>query len=375
MIRSYRPADLDAIQHITVICFDGVSIDRNIEEHFGRIGGHDWRWRKNRHIDDDVANGPGRHVFVAEVAGEVAGYISVRIHKESRIGLIPNLAVDPRHQGAGIGRCLIAHALEFMARQGMECARIETLEQNPIGSHLYPSAGFVEVARQIHYAARLPGWESSAPESAPAQAPPVPADTTGTVSQPGFLTHSLDEGHTLLAGRLPDRLIPDEPGFEALWNLHPNEYHEIKMHGRLVKTPRWQQAYGKDYRYTGRLNRAMPVPDLLGSYLTWARDTIHPRLNGLLLNWYDGRRGHYIGRHRDSPAGMIRDTPIVTMSLGEERTFRLRPWRGDGKVDFPVTHGTVMVMPYATNQFYTHEVPASKRLTGRRISITLRAFV
>lgn len=23
------------------------------------------------------------------------------------------------------------------------------------------------------------------------------------------------------------------------------------MHGRKVKTPRWQQAYGADYRYTG----------------------------------------------------------------------------------------------------------------------------
>ena len=29
------------------------------------------------------------------------------------------------------------------------------------------------------------------------------------------------------------------------------------MHGRKVKTPRWQQAYGADYRYTG--NTAIDV--------------------------------------------------------------------------------------------------------------------
>ena len=39
----------------------------------------------------------------------------------------------------------------------MQVAKIETLEQNPIGQTLYPSLGFQEVARQIHYAMRLDG--------------------------------------------------------------------------------------------------------------------------------------------------------------------------------------------------------------------------
>ena len=37
----------------------------------------------------------------------------------------------------------------------MQVAKIETLEQNPVGQALYPSLGFREVARQIHYAMRL----------------------------------------------------------------------------------------------------------------------------------------------------------------------------------------------------------------------------
>ena len=37
------------------------------------------------------------------------------------------------------------------------------------------------------------------------------------------------------------------------------------------------------------------------------------------------RLDHYIGAHRDSTASMIEGVPIVTVSLGEERAFRLRP--------------------------------------------------
>ena len=155
MIRPYRPQDLERLKEITAVCFDGVSIDRNIEAQFGPIGERDWTWRKLRHIDDDVAGDRARGVLVWEEAGRVAGYITTRIDPESKIGAIPNMAVDPQAQGKGIGRQLIEAALDFMRDEGMECAKIETLEQNDIGSQFYPSAGFVEVARQIHYLRRL----------------------------------------------------------------------------------------------------------------------------------------------------------------------------------------------------------------------------
>jgi ribosomal protein S18 acetylase RimI-like enzyme len=155
MIRSYKPQDLERLKEITAICFDGVSIDRNIEALLGPIGDRDWRWRKLRHIDADVEGERAAGVFVWEEQNTVGGYISTRIDKQSKIGAIPNLAVDPALQGKGIGRQLIEHALAYMRAEGMECAKIETLAQNPIGSHLYPDVGFKEVARQIHYAMRL----------------------------------------------------------------------------------------------------------------------------------------------------------------------------------------------------------------------------
>jgi alkylated DNA repair dioxygenase AlkB len=194
-------------------------------------------------------------------------------------------------------------------------------------------------------------------------------------SYDGFLCHELDAEHLFYAGRLPDDMRLDRMTFECLWAMHPIEYHEIMMHGRLVKTPRWQQAYGMDYHYTNRTNAALPMIPPFTPFLKWSQMVIEPQLNGILVNWYDGHLGHYIGPHRDSTTNMVQDAPIVTISFGQRRLFRLRPWNGKGYRDFAADDGTVFIMPYETNRAWTHEVPHAARFGGRRISITIRAFL
>lgn len=191
----------------------------------------------------------------------------------------------------------------------------------------------------------------------------------------GLLERALPDGHHVQLGRLPPGLLPDAAALAELWALHPPHYHEILMHGRLVATPRWQQAYGADYHYTGRVNKAEPLTPAMAPFLAWARALVHPGLNGLLFNWYDAEHAHYIGKHRDSTKGMLAGAPIVTISLGASRLFRLRPWRGAGMIDLEADHGAVIVIPQATNLVWTHEVPHRAADRGRRISITLRGFV
>lgn len=153
-IRLYQSGDLDELKRMTVEGFEGIAIDQNVERALGIVGGHDWRWRKARHVDEDVEANPGG-VFVAEEDGRVLGYISTRIDRDAGKGRIPNLAVDKAARGCGIGRRLIEHALDYFRREGMAFAMIETMVNNPVGQHLYPSCGFVEAGRQIHYAVKL----------------------------------------------------------------------------------------------------------------------------------------------------------------------------------------------------------------------------
>jgi ribosomal protein S18 acetylase RimI-like enzyme/uncharacterized OsmC-like protein len=162
-IRPYRDSDRETLKDITREAFQGVSIEQYIEHRFGMVAGHDWRWRKARHIDDDVASAQAA-VWVAEDGrGAVVGYITTRIDTAAGVGLIPNMAVRATARGEGIGRRLIEHALAQFRAAGLELARIETLDQNAVGQHLYPACGFTEIARQIHYALRLkPGKEKGA---------------------------------------------------------------------------------------------------------------------------------------------------------------------------------------------------------------------
>jgi ribosomal protein S18 acetylase RimI-like enzyme len=153
-IRPYRSTDLPALCALTVDAFQGVSIDQNIEKQHGVVHGHDWRWRKAQHIEEDVAANP-EGVFVAEDHGTVLGYVTTLVDQEAGIGQIPNLAVSAGARNRGLGKLLIEHALGYFRARGLRLARIETLDQNPIGQYLYPACGFREVARQIHYAVDL----------------------------------------------------------------------------------------------------------------------------------------------------------------------------------------------------------------------------
>lgn len=176
-------------------------------------------------------------------------------------------------------------------------------------------------------------------------------------------------------GQLPNKPPFLLDSFSILWDLHPQDYHTLKMHGKDVKTPRWQQAYGKDYRYTGSKNNALPITENLQPYLNWAKERVHSSFNGMLVNWYDGMEKHYIGPHRDDARDLVKGSPILTISLGEERVFRFRPWKAKGFKDITLYHGDAVIIPYETNLHWTHEVPYFKKYQGKRISITLREFV
>lgn len=154
-IRPFCSADLPLLRRMTAEAFDGVSIDQGIEQEFGPIHGHDWRWRKMRHVDDD-AQRDADGILIAESAdGKVIGFITTWCDPDAGFGHIPNLVVAAGHRGQGIGRQLIEAALARFRERGLTHARIETLQQNEVGYGLYTSVGFREVARQVHFAMDL----------------------------------------------------------------------------------------------------------------------------------------------------------------------------------------------------------------------------
>ena len=67
-----------------------------------------------------------RRVWVAEVGASVVGFVAVELHHPERgMGETCMLAVDPDHQGGGIGIALTEFALDRLKDAGMKVAMVE----------------------------------------------------------------------------------------------------------------------------------------------------------------------------------------------------------------------------------------------------------
>lgn len=189
-----------------------------------------------------------------------------------------------------------------------------------------------------------------------------------------------DDGRAFIqVGTLPPSLQAAYD-FEALWNHHPKEFDVVKMYDRLVKTPRWTQNYLRSYWYTGVMHEAVPLPTDFQPFLDWA-NAKQPAgnvdaYNHVLVNWYEDG-SHYIGPHSDSEKSIRPNSPILSISLGQERLFRVRD-KATKKIvlEHPMKDNTFLVMGGTMQTHYTHEVPkTAKAGVGRRINITLRCML
>lgn len=177
-------------------------------------------------------------------------------------------------------------------------------------------------------------------------------------------------------GILPESI---QYNFEELWNLHPEQYNQVKILGKIVETPRWQQTYGRSYNYTGMEHEALPIPQQLQPFLEYAQK-LYPEFvfNQILINWYQNGL-HYIGAHSDNTKPLVKESPIVSISLGEERLFRIKDKQTKSTIkDIILKDKTVITMGGEFQTHYTHEVPKVSGKKGeqlsRRINITFRCF-
>ncbi len=150
LIAAASAEDIEPVLAITREAFDGVSVDQTIEQALGPLPGAPWRDVKSDTVRKEFTRAP-ENCFVAKLGGRVVGYVTTKTTAGGLRGEIPNLAVADDCRGRGIGRKLLTHALDHFRRLGLTQAKIETLATNPIGQRLYPSLGFREIARQIHY--------------------------------------------------------------------------------------------------------------------------------------------------------------------------------------------------------------------------------
>jgi len=173
---------------------------------------------------------------------------------------------------------------------------------------------------------------------------------------------------------LPEEVALTPEDVEVLWSMRPARPHQIKVFGKLLDTPRLQQAYGKDYKFSGTVSRGLPIPTFLKPLMAYLNKRLGVRTNMLLVNWYrDGE--DYISMHSDDEKQVKLNTPVITVSFGVTRDFVLKNKTTKERIVIPVENNSVLVMKPGCQQTHTHGVPKRKKIKDYRISVTLREFV
>ncbi len=98
---------------------------------------------------DEVLGTPGMEVLVAVAGAEVAGY-AVLIVRE-REAELANLAVSGPHRGEGIGRALMARAIELCGERGARRMLLAVRESNRAAIRLYRRYGFRTIGSHGSY--------------------------------------------------------------------------------------------------------------------------------------------------------------------------------------------------------------------------------
>ena len=89
---------------------------------------------------DDWQQGEG--FFVAEVDGEVRGYLDGRIQPWQDLLWVMNLAVDKDLRRRGLGSALVRHARQWAKEQGLQGMLVEAASKNYPALHFYEKLGF-----------------------------------------------------------------------------------------------------------------------------------------------------------------------------------------------------------------------------------------
>lgn len=182
----------------------------------------------------------------------------------------------------------------------------------------------------------------------------------------------LSENSYLLCGECP--IIPN---IEELINIKPNEREYIYIYNKHVKMPRFTQSFGHAYNFSGMNHTVLPVPQILQPYLDWANSLIFENkkynFNMIYMNWYENGN-HYIGKHKDDIKNHVPNSPIISISIGCERLFRIRNKNNEIIKEIMMKNNSFIIMCGNMQKEFYHEVPKDKS-TDMRINITIRAIL
>ena len=202
----------------------------------------------------------------------------------------------------------------------------------------------------------------------------VEADT-GSLSSRARRLDFADADIRLLENWLPEReqlALMTRLQQELAW-----EQPDIMVFGQRNPIPRLNAWYGDPGCHYGYSGHRLPLHDWHPA-LAELRQRLQAgglRVNSVLANWYrDGRDSN--GWHSDDESELGRNPLIVSLSLGEARSFHLRhKQRLVPNQQLLLPSGALLIMAGPTQHHWQHAVPKIRRACGDRLNLTFRYVI
>jgi [ribosomal protein S18]-alanine N-acetyltransferase len=139
VLRAKRPSDLDRLYEVDQACFPpGISYSKRELKRFIEL--------------------PGSRTWVAEVEGEIAGFV-VLGEEPQHVGHLITLDVIVALRRAGVGTVLMDAAEAWSRRRGLRLIYLETADTNRPAQIFYTARGYVKVEEvENYYAPGQTAW-------------------------------------------------------------------------------------------------------------------------------------------------------------------------------------------------------------------------
>ncbi|HBA65363.1 MAG TPA: alpha-ketoglutarate-dependent dioxygenase AlkB [Methylococcaceae bacterium] len=171
--------------------------------------------------------------------------------------------------------------------------------------------------------------------------------------------YSSDEANELFA-ILFDRLVWQE---ESIW-----------MFGKPVNVPRLTCWYGDPdavYSYSGVKHEPLSWTAELNAIRQRIQSDFAYTFNSVLANLYRSGQDS-MGYHADNEKELGINPAIASLSLGDERLFRLVHNKSKEKLDLALGHGDLLIMAGSLQHHWRHAVPKTGQFKSSRINLTFR---
>ena len=161
--------------------------------------------------------------------------------------------------------------------------------------------------------------------------------------------------------------------FDLINNETEWKREKLRMYGKEMLIPRDTAWYGdKSYVYSGIENNPLKWTQTLLEIKDKIENKIKSPLNSLLINRYKNGNDK-VGWHSDDEPELSSDSPIASLTLGQERDFQFRMKGVTGEnITVKPESGSVLIMHPPLQEYWEHSIPPRKGHNNPRINLTFR---